>query len=152
MQPTNGSREGSRDMAQKVITTLIDDLDGDEAVESLIFGLDGATYEIDLNAANADRLREIFQPYVDSARRTGNGAGRRTPKRNAAPRRTQRASSTRSSAAPAPVFRAPSAPPLGPEGRAAREVIRERARAAGEPVSDRGRLSQDVIARYGGQA
>ncbi|GAB2728049.1 Lsr2 family protein [Nocardia thraciensis] len=33
------------------------------------FGLDGATYEIDLSAANAARLREQVQQWADRARK-----------------------------------------------------------------------------------
>ena len=36
-------------MAQKVHITLEDDLDGGDATETVAFGLDGRTYEIDLN-------------------------------------------------------------------------------------------------------
>ena len=34
-------------MAQKTQVILIDDIDGSEATQSVTFGLDGATYEID---------------------------------------------------------------------------------------------------------
>ena len=44
-------------MAQKVMVTLVDDLDGSEAGETVEFGLDGAFYEIDLSEGNAERLR-----------------------------------------------------------------------------------------------
>ena len=36
-------------MAQKVVVTLFDDIDGSEAAETIAFGLDGKSYEIDLN-------------------------------------------------------------------------------------------------------
>jgi hypothetical protein len=60
-------------MAQKVLVQLLDDLDGkpSEDVSTVQFGLDGVGYEIDLNDANAERLREIFGDYVAAARRTG---------------------------------------------------------------------------------
>ena len=45
-------------MAQKVNIVLVDDLDGTEATETVTFGLDGVSYEIDLSAANATRLRD----------------------------------------------------------------------------------------------
>ncbi|HEY1971308.1 MAG TPA: Lsr2 family protein, partial [Pseudonocardia sp.] len=44
-------------MAQKVVVSLVDDLSGDTAEETVEFGLDGKAYEIDLSSANADRLR-----------------------------------------------------------------------------------------------
>lgn len=56
-------------MATQTFVTLIDDLDGSEAIETLVFGLDGATYEIDLNAKNAKRLRDSVAKFVDNARR-----------------------------------------------------------------------------------
>lgn len=53
-------------MAQKVVVTLSDDIDGSEAAETIAFGLDGKSYEIDLNEANAKKLRKALAPYVDS--------------------------------------------------------------------------------------
>lgn len=60
-------------MAQKVLVQLVDDLDGTSSqdVSTVLFGLDGVSYEIDLSDANAERLRESLAEYVDSARRTG---------------------------------------------------------------------------------
>ena len=45
-------------MAQKITVTLEDDLDGGPADQTVRFGLDGAEYEIDLNASNATAFRE----------------------------------------------------------------------------------------------
>ncbi|GAA2493223.1 Lsr2 family protein [Streptomyces sp. NPDC059506] len=56
-------------MAQRVVVTLSDDLDGGEAAETVTFGIDGRSYEIDLSAANADRLRDVLNPYVEAGRR-----------------------------------------------------------------------------------
>ncbi|MFR0358312.1 histone-like nucleoid-structuring protein Lsr2 [Streptomyces sediminimaris] len=58
-------------MAQKVQVLLVDDLDGGEADETVTFALDGKTYEIDLTTANADKLRDLLEPYVKGGRRTG---------------------------------------------------------------------------------
>ena len=44
-------------MAQQVNVVLVDDLDGSEAGETVVFGLDGTTYEIDLSEKNAKKLR-----------------------------------------------------------------------------------------------
>ena len=44
-------------MAQKIQTLFIDDLDGSAADGTVRFGLDGAEYEIDLNAKHARELR-----------------------------------------------------------------------------------------------
>ncbi|WP_354401308.1 Lsr2 family protein [Streptomyces sp. PvR018] len=56
-------------MAQQTIIQLLDDLDGSEASETIVFGLDGRTYEIDLNDKNATKLREALEPYVDKGRK-----------------------------------------------------------------------------------
>ncbi|GAB3972202.1 hypothetical protein GCM10029978_048830 [Actinoallomurus acanthiterrae] len=58
-------------MAQQVIKRLIDDLDGDEAEETVSFAIDGVTYEIDLSAENARILRDRLSPFVQRARRSG---------------------------------------------------------------------------------
>ena len=48
-------------MAQKIQTLLIDDLDGGEAEATVRFGLDGAEYEIDLNAEHTEALRKAWR-------------------------------------------------------------------------------------------
>ena len=63
-------------MAQKVNIVLVDDLDGTEATETVTFGLDGTTYEIDLNDKNAASLRDALGGYVGHARKVA-GGGRR---------------------------------------------------------------------------
>jgi hypothetical protein len=60
-------------MAQKTHIQLIDDLDNRDADETITFGLDGVTYEIDLHAENATRLRADLAEYVANARKTGAG-------------------------------------------------------------------------------
>ncbi len=67
-------------MAQKVLVQLVDDLDGTSSpdVTTVLFGLDGVTYEIDLSDTNAERLRESLSQYVDSARRVGGRVKRGT--------------------------------------------------------------------------
>lgn len=71
-------------MAQKVSVLLVDDLDGTtEADETVTFALDGVSYEIDLTADNAAKLRDAMAPWTGHARRaggrrsTGRGAGRK---------------------------------------------------------------------------
>lgn len=64
-------------MAQKVHIVLVDDLDGSEAEETVTFGLDGVSYEIDLNTANAAKLRDSITPFLGSARRVGGRKGSR---------------------------------------------------------------------------
>lgn len=58
-------------MAQKVQVLLVDDLDGGEADETVTFAIDGATYAIDLSSANAKKLRDSLQPFVEHARKEG---------------------------------------------------------------------------------
>jgi len=60
-------------MAQQVLVQLVDDLDGTTStdVSTVLFSLDGVTYEIDLSDENAERLRGGLAEYVDAARRTG---------------------------------------------------------------------------------
>ncbi len=63
-------------MAQKIQTLLIDDVDGGPADETVTFGLDGVSYEIDLTAANAAKLRDAIGVWVGSARKVGRTGGR----------------------------------------------------------------------------
>ena len=118
-------------MAQKVVVSLVDDLDQSEADETVEFGLDGATYEIDLSDANASALRDKLADYVAHARRSG---GRRKS----------------SATASAPAARRSSG---GTGGRAAvdreqNQAIREWARKQGMTVSERGRIPSEVSEAY----
>jgi len=66
-------------MAQKVHIVLEDDLDGSDATQTVTFGLDGTSYEIDLNDKNAGALRDALATYVGHARKvTGSRRGRRS--------------------------------------------------------------------------
>jgi hypothetical protein len=56
-------------MARKIRTFFIDDLDGSPAEGTVTFGLDGIDYEIDLNAAHAEELRDVLAPYTEAARK-----------------------------------------------------------------------------------
>ncbi|CAB4686535.1 MAG: Lsr2 family protein [Actinobacteria bacterium] len=105
-------------MAQKIHIVLEDDLDGSEATQTVTFGLDGTSYEIDLNDAHAAELREALAGYVGHARRVGS-----------APRRGARKAASAAG------------------GPSARE-IREWASANGHEVPDRGRISADVREAY----
>ncbi|MEV5084372.1 Lsr2 family protein [Streptomyces sp. NPDC056159] len=60
-------------MAQKTVVQYFDDLDGSEATQTVLFGLDGKTFEIDLNDPHAEELRGILAPYVGAARKTSQG-------------------------------------------------------------------------------
>ncbi len=111
-------------MAQKVLVSLVDDLDGSEAEETVQFGLDGVSYEIDLSTENAEELRDALAQYVEHARRAG---GRKRPQ-------------ARSSAkAPARSVAA---------DREQNQAIRVWARKNGYEVSDRGRIPSEVVEAY----
>jgi len=64
---------------EKVV--LIDDLSGDEAAESIRFGLDGESYMIDLSEGNAVRLRSAIAPFVEAARKISKGKAAVRPSR-----------------------------------------------------------------------
>ncbi len=119
-------------MAQKTTVTLVDDLDGGDAEESVEFGLDGVSYEVDLSDSHAKALREALADYVAHARCTG---GRRTPARRARAGNATPASRP-SGAAPTTVDREQN------------QAIREWARGQGRQVSDRGRIPNSVTEAY----
>ena len=64
-------------MAQKVNIILVDDIDGSDATETIAFGLDGATYEIDLNDKHAAALRDALSGYLGHARKVTTSRGRK---------------------------------------------------------------------------
>jgi Lsr2 len=114
-------------VAQKVTVSLIDDLDGDQADETVEFGLDGKNYEIDLSSENASRLRDALADFVAAARRPG---GRRRGGGGAGGGPASAAS------------RRPSV------DREQNQAIRDWARKRGMKVSDRGRIPADVLEAY----
>jgi nucleoid-associated protein Lsr2 len=116
-------------MAQKVTVSLVDDLDGSEAGETVEFGLDGAFYEIDLSGGNAERLREALAEYVGHARRSG--GRKRTGGRVAAAGRVPRTASA---------------------DREQNQAMREWARKQGMNISDRGRIPKEVAEAYNAEA
>jgi len=106
-------------MAKKVTVTLVDDFDGDgPADETVEFAIDGVSYEIDLSAKNAKKLREDFKQWIDAGRRVG---GRRRG-RSGGPSRGRASIDREQSAA-----------------------IREWARRSGHKVSTRGRIPAEII-------
>jgi hypothetical protein len=110
-------------MAQKIQILLVDDIDGGDAVETVTFGVDGNSYEIDLSAENAARLREAVALYVAHARRAGRAGGAASPSRRA----------VRGAGVPE---------------RDRIQVIREWARQNGHKVSDRGRIPGHIMEEY----
>ena len=66
------------EVAQRVQTILVDDLDGTDlgnGGQTIRFGWLGAEYTIDLSQANVDKFAAAITPYVNAAQRVG---GRRT--------------------------------------------------------------------------
>ena len=105
-------------MAQKVNIVLVDDLDGSEATETVTFGLDGSSYEIDLNDSNAAALRDALGGYVGHSRKVTGGS-----------RRARKSSNGSSSSSQT-------------------KEVREWAKSQGMEVSERGRISADVQQAY----
>lgn len=113
-------------MAQKVIVSLVDDLDGGQADQTVQFGFEGKNYEIDLSSDNAARLRNALADYVAAARRPS--ASRRGAK--------VAAGSSGGSGNTAAVDREQN------------QAIRDWARKRGMKVSERGRIPSDVLEAY----
>jgi hypothetical protein len=108
-------------MAKKVTVTLVDDFDGEGAADETVeFGLDGVTYEIDLSAKNASKLRNDLNQWVEASRRVG--GRRRGRSGNGGGGRGRGAIDREQSAA-----------------------IRDWARRNGHNVSTRGRIPAEVI-------
>lgn len=111
-------------MARRVITTLIDDLDGKKADRTVEFSLDGIGYTIDLTEANAGKLRKALDPYIAAGTRLGRGPARIVRGgRGAAPARTA-------------------------GSRDENKLIRDWAVQNGHQISERGRIPQSVTTAY----
>lgn len=63
-------------MAKKVITTVLDDIDGSEGAETVTFSLGGVSYEIDLGAKNVEKLEAALEPYISAGRKVGRTASK----------------------------------------------------------------------------
>jgi hypothetical protein len=105
-------------MAKNVSVVITDDLDGSRGAETVAFGLDGVSYEIDLGQPNRARLAGALAPFIAAGRRVSRSGGRRRA----------------SGAAGGP--------------RVDRAVVRAWARETGLVVSERGRISAEVMSRY----
>lgn len=108
-------------MASRVEVLLVDDVDGGKADETVTFALDGTVYEIDLAAKKAAKLREQLGAFVGHARRVGTSGGTRS---------RRKAATTSSSSQANPT------------------LVRRWARENGYEVSDRGRVSANVLQAY----
>jgi hypothetical protein len=67
-------------MAKTVIVRLTDDIDGGDADETVYFSLDGKSYEIDVNGANAARVRAALAPFIEKGRVANGSARPRAPR------------------------------------------------------------------------
>jgi hypothetical protein len=105
-------------MAKRVHVVLEDDISGGTADETVSFGLDGSSYEIDLTTTNAEKLRNALSQYVAHGRKVGSGRTRRSGGGSARTDREQL------------------------------QAIREWARRNGYEVSDRGRISGKVVEAF----
>lgn len=109
-------------MATQTTITLTDDISGGKADETVTFGLDGHTYEIDLTKKNATGLRKALETYVEHGRR----AARTPAAERSMPRRGRRTSAQ----GPNPAH------------------VREWAGQNGIEISTRGRVATSVIDAY----
>lgn len=120
-------------MAQRVQVLLVCDMHGDDSTpgeETISFGLDGTSYEIDVCGQHAAGLRDSFAPFVGQARRAGGG-------RSGGAGRSGGGRGGRGSA------RA-----RGGGDRARTAEIRQWARDNGHQVPDRGRLPASIVEEY----
>jgi hypothetical protein len=106
-------------MAQKLQTFFIDDLDGSEAEGTVLFGLDGTQYEIDLSTDHAKELRTALARYIDAGRKV-TGSTRRAGQNGR----------------------------KSPTNGVSNTEVRAWAKAHGLEVKERGRIPADVIAQY----
>jgi hypothetical protein len=107
-------------VAQRVVVEMTDDIDGKPAAETVSFGLDGRTFEIDLSEKNAKALRKELAPWTASARRV---SGRR-------PAGARAASNGKVSHGVDP------------------KAVRAWAASNGFDVSPRGRISAEIMEKY----
>ncbi|MUK02812.1 Lsr2 family protein [Vibrio cholerae] len=108
-------------MAQRVQVQLVDDLNGEEAQETVRFGLDGSEYEIDLTTDNASELRSALSQYVNVARKASGGRRNQGGQRGSSTSRTKRDEV---------------------------QKIRQWAQDNGHNPSSRGRISQSIVDAY----
>lgn len=108
-------------MSQRTEITLIDDIDGKTADETVRFAVDGVAYEIDLAERNARKLRASLQEWASKARRTRGGVNAK---------------------------KGPSSTAGARQHSERLAAIREWAKNTGHPVSDRGRIAGSVQQAY----
>jgi len=107
-----------KDMVQRTVVNLVDDIDGGSADETIAFSLQGQSYEIDLSQANARKMLKAMETYTSHARKSGRG----------------RVGARRATSSGA--------------GREQLAAMRQWARENGYAVSDRGRVSLEIQNAY----
>jgi hypothetical protein len=117
-------------VAQKKTAVHVDDINGNPAaVVNKKFGLDGVSYEMDLDQHNVDHLNDLLGQYAAVARRVG---GRKA--------KPAQVSGTKPNPGPA-------AAPEDTPGNLTAE-IRAWAQKHNMKVAERGRLSKEVVKAY----
>lgn len=113
-------------MVQTYRVHLVDDLSKEEIPEgegeSIRFSIDGQNRIIDLSTKNADKMRKAIQPFLAASRPFESSQGKAY------------GSSHRSKASVSSIGSAQE-----------RQQIREWAKGRGMRVSDRGRISEDIV-------
>jgi hypothetical protein len=104
-------------MARTVSVVITDDLDGLPGAETVTFGVDGVSYQIDLAELNRTRFAAALAPSIGAGRLVSRG-GRRPGRGRPAPERVDRG------------------------------AVRACARQAVLAVSERGRISAEVVRHY----
>lgn len=112
-------------MAKQVITKLLDDMDGQEADETVYFALDGYAYSIDVTSKHAQELRAAMAPFQDAGTRLGRADGQPQI-------RSYRSMNTPNVAAT----------------RQANQKVRVWATQNGYDLSERGRIPQHIMEAY----
>lgn len=56
---------------QMIVQSLVDDIDGSEATETITFAVSGVEYTIDLNDKNLAKFEKAVAPFVENAQRVG---------------------------------------------------------------------------------
>lgn len=100
------------------VETISDDLDGSANASAVPFSYDGVEYIIDLSKKNKNAFDKVMKPYLEAGTKVG---GRRTSSRRSARTATKR-------------------PDLND--------ARAWAKSQGMKVSDRGRVSAEVLAAF----
>lgn len=105
-------------MAQRIITELLDDLDGQPGAETMRFALDGTSYEVELTADKIDEVHRFLGNIISVARKVDAPRAGRPPRAGAGVRDYDPA------------------------------AVREWARSVGIEVTPRGRLSAATVNDY----